>query len=73
MAERRSPGWSAGCRGKSGPLWDAFAQKERKKVHRDGAISLWGVHDALPKEYAGGHVWVRTFHDKAKVLVGPND
>jgi hypothetical protein len=42
------------------PLWDAFAQEERKKVYRDGTICLWGVHYALPKEYAGGHAWVRT-------------
>jgi transposase InsO family protein len=54
-------------------LWNAFAREDRKKVYRDGTIRLWGVHYPLPKEYAGGHAWVRTFYDQAKVVIGPDD
>ncbi len=51
-------------------LWIAFSREERRKVYRDGAISLWGKRYPVPKEYAGWYVWVRIFYDRFKVCVG---
>jgi len=51
-------------------LWDAFAKEERRKVRRDGTISLWGKRYPVPKEYVGWHVWVRIFYNLVKVCVG---
>ena len=51
-------------------LWDVFAREERRKVYRDGTISLWGKRYAVPTEYVGWPVWVRIFSDKIKVCVG---
>jgi len=31
-------------------LWDAFAKEERRKVRRDGTISLWGKRYPVPKD-----------------------
>jgi len=54
-------------------LWAAFAREFRRKVRRDGTLSLWGTQYPVPKEYAGWQVWVRVFSGKMQVCVGPEN
>lgn len=54
-------------------LWTLFAREERRKVHRDGTVRLWGGKYAVPETYVGWQVWVQVFAGKMRVCVGPDN